>query len=201
MNSGEHYFSRADVDPDAVSTMTVRLAGRDVEVATAGKVFSQSRLDLGTSVLLRAVPAPPAAGTFLDLGCGWGPIALTLALQAPDAAVWAVDVNDRALHLTSDTAGRLDLSGVRTARPEQVPDDLQFDLILSNPPIRIGKQALHDLLLTWLRRLTPDGVAYLVVQRHLGADSLTTWIAEQPGLVARKTSSAKGFRVIEIRRS
>lgn len=200
MTSGEHYFSPTEADSDAETTMTVRLAGRDVEVVTASKVFSRGRVDLGTSVLLRAAPRPPATGRFLDLGCGWGPIAVSLGLLSPDATVWAVDVNDRAVQLTKTNAERLGLPNVRAVRPDEVPDDIRFDLIWSNPPIRIGKTALHELLLTWLPRLAPDGVAQLVVQRHLGADSLVTWLAAQPGLHARKASSAKGFRVIEVRR-
>ena len=72
--------------------------------------------------------------------------------------------------------------------------------IWSNPPIRIGKQALHDLLLTWLPRLKPDGAAYLVVGKNLGADSLTAWLTSQDW-PARKLASAKGFRVLKVQRS
>lgn len=196
----EHYFSAAPAHPEQVGWVPVTLAGRDVEVAMAPGVFSRGHLDLGTRVLLRGVPDPAPAGTLLDLGCGWGPLALTMAMLSPGAQVWAVDVNDRALDLVRRTAQRLDLTGVRVARPEDVPPDLCFDTIWSNPPIRIGKAALHELLLTWLPRLTPDGQAHLVVQRHLGADSLLTWLARQPGLTARRAASAKGFRVLQVGR-
>ena len=194
----EHYFSPTAPLPEQVSWVPVRLAGRDVEVATAPGVFSHGHLDLGTRVLLREVPDPPPTGTMLDLGCGWGPLALTLGLLSPRARVWAVDVNDRALDLVTRTAQRLDLPGVRAARPEQVPADLRFDVLWSNPPIRIGKAALHELLLAWLPRLTPDGVAHLVVQRHLGADSLLSWLSAQPGLRASRAASAKGFRLLRV---
>ncbi len=199
--ANEHYFSATPADPGAITSITVRLAGRDLQVRTAPKVFSQGRLDLGTSVLLRSAPELPdesRARHFLDLGCGWGPIALTMALRRPQAQVWAVDVNDRALDLVAGTAADLGLANLRTARPEAVPADIRFDAIWSNPPIRVGKQALHDLLLTWLGRLCEDGTAHLVVQRNLGADSLTAWLAGQSGLTARKVASAKGFRVIEV---
>lgn len=198
MNDTEHYFSATPADPEAVASMTVRLAGRDVQVRTAPKVFSHARLDLGTSVLLRSVPDLPAEGQFLDLGCGWGPIALTMALQRPRARVWAVDVNDRALDLVAGTATDLGLPNLRAVRPQDVPEEIRFDVIWSNPPIRVGKQVLHALLQSWLTRLTGDGAAYLVVQRNLGADSLTAWLSARPEFSARKIASAKGFRVIEV---
>ena len=150
MSDDEHYFHATPPDPSVVTRMTVQLAGREVEVDTAPKVFSHARLDLGTRVLLREVPSPPAQGTILDLGCGWGPLALTIALQSPAATVWAVDVNERALTLVRSTATRLKLDHVHAARPDDVPEDLRFDVIWSNPPIRIGKAALHQLLRTWL---------------------------------------------------
>ncbi|MFV0461126.1 MAG: class I SAM-dependent methyltransferase [Actinomycetales bacterium] len=201
LETASHYFSPTAADPDVITTLDVTLSGRAVQVRTAPGVFSQSRIDLGTRVLLRQAPAPPAQGTFLDLGCGWGPIALSLALHSPAAHVWAVDVNPRAVSLVTASARDIGLPGLRACLPDDVPDGLEFDVIWSNPPIRIGKQALHELLGGWLARLSAAGVAYLVVQRHLGADSLTAWIDAIDGLSARKVSSSKGFRVIEVSRS
>lgn len=193
----DHYFTDTPSGADERRTLEVRLAGRDVEVVTATGVFSGGHVDLGTRVLLREVPAPPAEGDLLDLGCGWGPLALAMALQSPAATVWAVDVNERALALTRENAERLGCANVRAVTPERVPDDVRFAALWSNPPIRIGKQALHDLLGSWLPRLTPDGEAHLVVQRNLGADSLTAWLGEaMPTMESRKVASAKGFRVI-----
>lgn len=199
----DHYFTAEPATPDERRTMTVRLAGRSVAVQTAPGIFSPAGVDKGTSVLLGAVPAPPADGTFLDLGCGWGPIALTLALRSPDAAVWAVDVNERSLELMRLNAQATGLDGIRAARPEQVPDDVTFDVIWSNPAIRIGKAALHEMLLRWLPRLAPGGDAYLVVQRNLGSDSLHAWL--QGSLPAdfetTRMTSVKGFRILHVRRA
>jgi len=178
--------------------LNVRLADRDVDVETAGGVFSGTRLDPGTQVLLRTVPEPPSSGDLLDLGCGWGPIALTLGLRAPEARVWAVDVNRRALDLVARNAEGLGLGGVHPAEPEEVPGDVRFASIWSNPPIRVGKPALHALLSAWLPRLTPDGEAWLVVQRALGADSLQDWIEAELGLPAERVASSKGFRVLRV---
>lgn len=186
------------------------LAGRDAVVETAPGIFSPGHIDLGTAVLLRTVPAPPT-GTLLDLGCGWGPVALTMALLSPESRVWAVDVNERALDLVRRNAERLarlaPLGEVIAATPDAVPDDIVFDALWSNPPVRVGKEALHALLARWLPSLRSGADAHLVVQRHLGADSLAPWIAEQrddeglPWGEIEKIASAKGFRVIRIRRT
>nr|WP_040321568.1 methyltransferase [Austwickia chelonae] len=201
-NTHQHYFSAQPAAVEERRQLRVHLAGREVPVWTANGVFSTDRLDLGTSVLLREAPAPPQEGTFLDLGCGWGPITLTLALQSPDAAVWAVDVNERALALTADNARALGLEQVRTALPDQVEKDLTFDVIWSNPPIRIGKTALHTLLASWLPRLAPGGTAYLVVQKNLGSDSLQSWLSGtlSTGYHVDRYASAKGFRVLRVQR-
>ena len=195
-----HYFATPAGSAEHRS-LRVTLAGRDVEVVTADGVFSGGRLDLGTRVLLREVPAPPI-GDLLDLGCGWGPLALTMGLLAPGADVWAVDVNERALALTRSNAARLTLPRVRACLPQEVPDDVRFVAIWSNPPIRVGKAELHRMLLQWLPRLTPDGVAYLVVQRHLGADSLHSWLQTElgPQMSVTRAGSAKGYRVLRLAR-
>lgn len=193
----DHYFAAEPASPAERSTMVVTLAGRQVRVQTAAGVFSGGRIDLGTQVLLRTVPAPPTEGHLLDLGCGWGPIALTLALRSPAAIVWAVDVNRRALDLVRRTAADLGLGNVRAVEPDDVPADVRFAAIWSNPPIRIGKPALHDLLERWLGRLDPGGAAWLVVQRNLGSDSLATWLADR-GHPVERAASAKGFRVLRV---
>ena len=183
-------------------TLQVQIAGREVDVVTADGVFSGDRLDLGTRVLLRGVPAPPEDGDLLDLGCGWGPIALTLASLSPRARVWAVDVNERALDLTRENAARLRLPEIRAVTPDQVPDDVRFAAIWSNPPIRVGKEELHALLNRWLPRLAADGEAFLVVQRHLGADSLHRWLAATlgDGFTVERAGSAKGYRLLRVAR-
>ena len=198
----EHYFSSKPADDGALRTVKVRLAGRELEVLTAGGVFSPGHLDLGTRVLLDEVPGPPATGHVLDLGAGWGPVALTLGLEAPDATVWAVDVNERALDLVRRNAARVWLSNVNAALPDDVPDDLRFAAIWSNPPIRIGKAELHELLRRWLPRLEAGATAWLVVQKNLGADSLQRWLAEDlgDGWRVERTATAKGFRVLAVTR-
>ncbi|WP_062301361.1 class I SAM-dependent methyltransferase [Demequina subtropica] len=190
----DHYFTAQPASADERRTIRVSLAGRDVEVETAPGIFSPGHVDLGTQVLLRAVPEP--RGRVLDIGCGWGPIALEAALRGA-SSVTAVDVNERALDLLRRNAARLGAE-VDASVPGDVPADATFDTIWSNPPIRIGKDALHDLLATWLPRLAPGGEAYLVVQKNLGADSLARWIADQGWGAVEKIGSSKGFRVLRV---
>ncbi|WP_201736558.1 class I SAM-dependent methyltransferase [Bifidobacterium xylocopae] len=198
----EQYFAARPDSPDVRRRIEVRLAGGTVPMEVSNGVFSSSRLDLGTSVLLRHAPHPPQTGDFLDLGCGWGPIALQLALLSPQAKVWAVDINERALDLTRSNAALNGAANIEPLAPDALPDSQTFDLIWSNPPIRVGKEALHRLLMTYLPRLRPAGAAYLVVQRNLGSDSLIDWLSTQlpDGWHAGKYASSKGYRVIEVTR-
>ncbi|MFT4165402.1 MAG: methyltransferase [Microlunatus sp.] len=195
----EHYFSGTPIAPERRRTVSVELFGRTVTVETANGVFSGDGLDKATAVLLKEVPPPPGSPRILDLGCGWGAIALGLALATQGAKVDAVDVNERALALCRDNADRLGVgSRIHTLRPDQVAEDVTYDQIWSNPPIRIGKTALHELLQTWLARLAPEGVAYLVVGKNLGADTLAGWLTSR-GFDCVRLASAKGFRVLEVR--
>jgi 16S rRNA G1207 methylase RsmC len=193
----DHYFSGQPATPDKRHDITTHIWGRDMTFTTASGVFATDGLDKATAVLLRNSMAPQA-GTVLDLGCGWGPIACALAAAAPEATVWAIDPNERALELTRLNADRLGLT-VHAALPDEVPADIGFDEIWSNPPIRIGKDALHDLLLRWLPRLAPDGSARLVVGKNLGADSLQAWLTSQ-GWPTERLSSEKGFRILRVSR-
>jgi 16S rRNA (guanine1207-N2)-methyltransferase len=198
--AGDHYFTAQPASPGERRTITVWLAERELTVETAGGVFSSYRVDHGTRALLGSVPPPPATGDMLDLGCGWGPIALSLALASPAATVWAVDVNERALDLMRRNAERLGLGNIRAVTPDEVPDDVSFAAVWSNPPIRVGKSALHEMLSSWLRRLAPHASAHLVVQRNLGADSLQRWLADELGEAATVTraDTVKGFRVLRV---
>lgn len=192
----DHYFSGEPEVADKRHDVTISIWGMDYTMATASGVFAREGLDKATDVLLRNSLPPTGGKTLLDLGCGWGAIACALASEDPMAHVWATDTNTRALDLTRANAERLN-AAVTVALPDDVPADLRFDEIWSNPPIRIGKQALHELLLRWLPRLKPGGVARLVVGKNLGSDSLQAWLIEQ-GWPTERQISARGFRVLIV---
>jgi 16S rRNA (guanine1207-N2)-methyltransferase len=195
----EQYFAEhpaARPRPGLVHVVTPDLY---LELETDSGVFSPARLDAGTRLLLETAPQPPVQGEadVLDLGCGYGPLALVLAARSPSARVWAVDVNTRALELCARNAERAGLPNVRCAAPGDLSLPATFDLIWSNPPIRIGKAALHELLSAWLGRLAPGGTAYLVVQRNLGSDSLQRWLTES-GWPAERIAARGGYRVLRV---
>lgn len=198
----EHYFSATPGGEMIPRQIRVQLAGRELELTTSNGIFSPERVDVGTQVLLGNVPQPPPGGHLLDLGCGWGPIALSLALESPRATVWAVDVNQRALDLVRRNAEKLGLENVNAVTPDDVPADASFMAIWSNPPIRVGKNELHAMLLRWLPKLEPGTDAWLVVQRNLGSDSLHRWLqAELPAdFVISRAATNKGYRVLRARR-
>ncbi len=189
-----HYFDSAPSVQDERRTLTVTVWDRTRQYETSSGVFSGDHLDKATAILLAQSSPPPAGSVVLDLGCGWGPIACSLAAEG--STVWAVDVNERALELTARNAEGLDVHAVLA---EDVPAGLEFDAIWSNPPIRIGKEALHELLLTWLPRLRPGGEARFVVGKNLGADSLQRWLTDQ-GFPTERVAGSKGFRVLSARR-
>ena len=190
-----HYFETPAGPSGPLGTVALRVGERELALRTAAGVFAREGLDKGTAVLLDEAPAPPATGDLLDLGCGYGPIALTLAVRSPRATVWAVDVNERARELCAANAEAADLPNVRVVAPEDVPADVRFTAIWSNPPIRIGKQALHALLLQWLPRLADGAPAVMVVQKNLGSDSLQRWLTEQ-GWPTERLTSRNAFRVL-----
>jgi 16S rRNA (guanine1207-N2)-methyltransferase len=196
----DHYFSRQPSAPSAPRTVRLGLPERTLRLTTDAAVFSADRVDPGTELLLTHGPDVPAEGDLLDLGCGYGAIAITLALRAPGATVWAVDVNERALSLCDANARAHGLTNVRAVGPDQVPADVRFVAVWSNPPIRVGKAALHELLLRWLDRLVPSGTAHLVVSKHLGADSLARWLAGQ-GFTVHRRASRRGYRLLDIARA
>jgi 16S rRNA G1207 methylase RsmC len=198
MTEPAHYFSASPTGPERRRTITATVWGRELELITANGVFAGDALDRGTAVLLRKSTPPTGSPRILDLGCGYGSIALAIAVHCPGARIDAVEVNDRAIALCRDNVTALGVSDrVRVFRPDEVEPEARYDEIWSNPPIRIGKEALHALLLAWLPRLAPGGVARLVVSKDFGADTLQRWLVEQ-GYPCRRTATEKGFRVLEV---
>jgi len=200
--SDEQYFTTQPQVASVAHTKqqnfaVLRVADRELTIGTDRGVFARKGIDQGTMVLLESAARPPSTGNFLDLGCGSGPIALTLAAYSPNATVYAIDINDRAQELTQSNAQLNHLSNVIASAPHEVDESIRFDVLWSNPPIRIGKQELHTLLLTWLSRLLPTGEAWLVINRNLGSDSLAVWLTKQ-GYSTERFTCKRGFRVLRV---
>jgi len=190
-----HYFDAVPTSASAPRTVSLALPDLTISLQTDRGVFSAEHVDPGTKVLLSTV-APPPAGDLLDLGCGYGPIAVVLGLRAPTSRVWAVDVNERARQLAVVNAAAAGARNVTVAAPEAVPEELRFAALYSNPPIRIGKDELHRLLDAWVPRAA---VSWMVVSKHLGADSLARWMADERGWTVTRLASRVSYRVLEVR--
>ena len=195
----QHYFSEDPIVERRQRTIRFEVAGREIEALSVSGTFSTNKLDPGTKVLLGLHENFPASGDVLDIGCGWGPITLSIALLSPGTQVFAVDVNERAVEQTRENATRLGLANLTAYQPEELAKDQRFDAMWSNPPIRIGKTALHELMRNYLPRLKPGGSAFLVVQKQLGAESFQTWLAtEFSHFQVAKVENSKGYRVIRV---
>ncbi len=201
--ANDHYFSASPESAARPRQIRVTLAGRTLELTTAAGVFSPDGVDRGTAALLRAVPAPAPDGDLLDVGCGWGPLAISMALHSPEARVWGVDVNERVLDLARANAQAAGASNVTVGLPDEVPADLRFRTIWSNPPIRVGKDELHAILELWVPRLEVGGDAWLVVSKDLGGDTLQRWLRDTlpEGFAVERATTDKGFRIIRVHRS
>ena len=199
MSSSDHYFTPDPTSPSTPTTHQVQVRKLQLTLAGDRGVFNHGELDWGTRVLIENAQVP-TGGVLLDLGCGGGAIAVALAKLRPNAEVWAVDVNERAIEVARRSVKLNDLSNVRVVTVGDVPAELQFDAIWSNPPIRIGKDELHRLLREWLARLTPQGCADLVVHKNLGSDSLGKWLATE-GYVVQRHTSKQGYRILHVTRT
>ena len=203
----DHYFSADPSVPFAREPFTCEVWGQRLDLVSGSGVYSRGRLDVGTAVLFRETE-PPEPGHVLDLGTGYGVIGLAIAAAwrrsgvppGSGSGVTGIEVNQRAVLLANQNAASLGLQDRYVAcDPAVVPGFVRVDEIWSNPPIRIGKQALHALLRQWFARLRPDGRAVMVVGKNLGGDSLQSWLTDQ-GYPTTRLASAKGFRVLESRR-
>lgn len=195
--SDNHYFDEKPQVPSKEKSIDIQLAGRSVKVVTDTGVFSSAGIDKGTQILLKHSALSPQEGTVMDLGAGWGSISMELALANPGLNVLAVEVNSRALELIEKNKKSLEIANIQTVPLEKIPND-SVDQIWSNPPIRIGKLALHKLLVDAIRKLKPGGKALLVVQKHLGSDSLAKWLEQNQGHKVQRIDNSKGFRVFLV---
>jgi len=198
----QHYFSEQPQADAKTHSVEFELEGTVFNLTAASGTFSSTRLDSGTRVLLKESALFPVSGTVLDIGCGWGPISLAVATLRPETEVFGLDVNSRSLELAQANAAALKLKNFKAVRAEHIPNELLFDAIWSNPPIRVGKAVLHQLMQTWIPRLKPGASAMLVVQKQLGAESFQKWLAETfTGFDVAKQSIDKGYRVIRVTNS
>ena len=168
----DHYYTAQPHARSQPEQFTILVREVELTLTSDRGVFSHGRLDDGTLRLLKKMELPDA-GDFLDLGCGYGVIGLVAARLRPDAQVTMVDINERATELAADNARANGIRNVEvlTGDAPHVLGDRQFDVILCNPPIRVGKPKLYELIADAAERLHPGGVLWMVIHTRQGAKS------------------------------
>lgn len=193
----EHYFTARPKAAHRPAEVVETLRGRRYVFLTDAGVFSRTRIDPGTRLLIRHLPLP-AKGFVLDLGCGYGPIGLVAAAESPEAHVVMVDVNERAVELARRNLAR---NGVHNAEVIAgdgfaAAGDRRFTLVVSNPPVRAGKRVVYAWIDEAFERLEPGGRLMMVARTSQGAKSLARKIAAVFGAVTERAKGG-GYRVLE----
>lgn len=173
MSSLEHYYSEKPSAKSAPQRIHVNINGYDMVFTTDVGVFSKHAVDFGTKLLLESFHFPIIKGPILDVGCGYGPIGLSLAKQAPDRAIIMIDVNERAIELAKKNRQANGVNNVSVMKSDLFENirDKHFAAILSNPPIRAGKKVVYELFRQAYEHLEPRGEFWIVIQKKQGAPS------------------------------
>lgn len=169
----DQYFSQSpDVDSNP-QTWSYQLRGQTFAFTTDNGVFSKNEVDFGSRVLIETFRPPDLDGPILDLGCGYGPISISLAAAFPERTVIGVDVNKRALKLAEKNAKQNKIANVSFKESDILSNvtDRSFAAILTNPPIRAGKQVVHKMFEEAKKALLPNGELWVVIQKKQGAPS------------------------------
>lgn len=190
----EHYYTSVPESESRPFEFEAESLGQKLVFACDRGVFSKGEIDEGTRILLEALPN--VSGRVLDLGCGWGPVGITLGKLYPDLSIIMSDVNQRAVDLAKTNIIK---NGIRNAEAV-VSDGFEkiegtFDCIITNPPIRAGKQTIYRMFDDAIERLNPGGSLYIVIRRQQGAESALKHLGER----ARVIEKEKGFWVIEAK--
>lgn len=171
----DHYYSADPQSEHRYAETAYAYRGAELRFLTDAGVFSRGEVDFGTQVLLRALPEE-MSGRVLDLGCGWGAVGVSLAKRYPACRVTMSDVNRRALDLAAKNAQS---NGVQAQCVQSDGLDAvegPFDLIVTNPPIRAGKQVIYRLFAQSADKLSPGGALYLVIRKQQGAESAIKYL-------------------------
>ncbi|QTM97871.1 methyltransferase [Sediminibacillus dalangtanensis] len=169
----EHYYSRKPTSESDPKTWHYKLRGFDFSFTTDHGVFSRNEVDFGSRTLIEGFTEPAIAGGFLDLGCGYGPIGLSLAKAFPHRHITMSDINERAIDLARKNAINNQVENVEF----KISDRLQsfqnetFSAIVTNPPIRAGKKVIFDMFEESYKALLPQGELTVVIQKKQGAPS------------------------------
>ena len=191
----EHYYTENPQSAHDERLIEVRALGNVLRFTTDAGVFSRGEADPGSVLLLESLPEE-MGGEILDLGCGWGVIGISVARKWPAARVTMADVNLRALELSRENAKR-NRADVVCAESDGMAafEGRTFDAVITNPPIRAGKQVIYRMFADAAKCLKPGGTLYLVIRKQQGAESCMKYL-ETVFAEVEKVSKSGGFWVI-----
>ncbi|GGF35335.1 hypothetical protein GCM10010954_37990 [Halobacillus andaensis] len=197
----EHYYSKTTEAKSEERSWSFALKGNEFTFTTDHAVFSKGEVDFGSKVLIDAYTPPDIQGDILDLGCGYGPIGLAIAKADLDRKVVMVDVNERALALASKNAKQNQVENVMIKESDRFSnlEGHSFAAVLTNPPIRAGKQVVHAMFTESFTALKPNGELWVVIQKKQGAPSAKEKLEELFGnveLVVKK----KGYYILKAKK-
>lgn len=198
----EHYFSKKPQSKHSPKRWDYQLRGKEYQFITDAGVFSKDRVDYGSCLLIEQFDEPDAEGNFLDLGCGYGPMGISLANEYPNRHVILADVNERAICLAQKNANTNQVFNIEVVQSNRLSNltNLSFAAIVTNPPIRAGKQIVHKMFEEAYEALTYQGALWVVIQKKQGAPSAKKKIESLFGEV-KTVAKSKGyylFRAIKV---
>ncbi|MFP3719616.1 class I SAM-dependent methyltransferase [Niallia circulans] len=197
----EHYYSRTQNVNSDPNYWNFTLKGNTIRFKTDNGVFSKKEVDFGSRLLIETYTLPDLDGDILDVGCGYGPIGLSIAKTSPNRMVHMVDVNLRAIELAEENARQNGVENVRIYESDRLlrVKGKKFASILTNPPIRAGKKVVHDIFEQSYDCLLPNGELWVVIQKKQGAPSAIAKLEEffkEVNVVEKK----KGYFIIQAKK-
>lgn len=191
-----HYFENNPPETIKEYTITYTLQGRSFSLIASSGIFAKKDLDVGSRLLINVLLQDTLSGTCLDLGCGYGPVGLTVASLNPNLTLTLADVNERAVIDARHNAQRLGLTNLQILTSDGFQELTQnFDVIAFNPPIRAGKKTIYRLYQEAKQHLNPNGSLYIVIRKDKGAESHETYLLTLFSKVLRRDRD-KGYLVL-----
>ncbi|WLR58085.1 class I SAM-dependent methyltransferase [Guptibacillus hwajinpoensis] len=177
---GEHYYTKNPGVKSSPNKIDADLRGRKFQFTTDSGVFSKKEIDFGSKLLIESFEEPELEGDIVDVGCGYGPIGISLASEFSNRYFYMLDINERATELAMSNAikNRVHNLSVMASDQLNVLKDKTFASVLTNPPIRAGKQVVHGILEEAYDVLKKGGTLWVVIQKKQGAPSAITRLQE-----------------------
>ncbi|KIL53611.1 methyltransferase [Jeotgalibacillus alimentarius] len=197
----DHYYSKKPGVESKPNGWNYTLRGHVIKFKTDQGVFSKKEVDFGSRVLIEAFEEPVTGGPVLDVGCGYGPIGLSLAKSMPERNIHMVDVNERALELAKENAEQNQIRNISIYESDCLDqvEEQSFAAILTNPPIRAGKQTVHRIFEQSAEKLTSGGELWVVIQKKQGAPSAKAKLEELFGNV-ETADKQKGYFIFRAKK-